>query len=161
MIMERPVRNTGQSVAPRHSIRPFQHGGPSSANSVSRTLEWMPSAPIRMSPRSGVHMRAAAVEEVGGDAALVLRERAEPAAGVDGLSAQPLDHGLMNDALQPAAMDRELRHVMAGIEPALFVPDLLAVAGQIEQLVGADRDLIEPVQQADRRRVRGSRAAVC
>jgi len=34
---------------------------------------------------------------------------------------------------------------MAGIEPALLVPDLLAVAGQIKQLVGADRDLIEPV----------------
>ena len=97
----------------------------------------------------GLDMRAAAVEEIGGDAALVLRERTEPAAGVDGVIAQPLDHGLMDDALQPAAMDRELRHVVAGIEPALFVPDFLAVAGQIKQLVGADRDLVEPVQQAE------------
>src|SRR5262245_52780802 len=92
---------------------------------------------------------AAAIEEVGGDTALILGERAEPAAGVDGVRAQPLDHGLMDDALQAAAVDRELRNVVAGIEAALLVPDLLAVAGEIEELVGADRDLIEPVQQAD------------
>ena len=27
--MERPVRNFGQSIAPRHSIEPFQRAGPS------------------------------------------------------------------------------------------------------------------------------------
>ena len=97
----------------------------------------------------GMGVRAAAVEEIGGDAAFVLGERAEPAAGADGIGTQPLDHGLMDDALQAAAVDRELRHVVAGIQAALLVPDLLAVAGQIEQLMGADRDLVEPVQQAD------------
>ena len=107
----------------------------------------------------GMGVRAAAVEEIGGDAALVLGEGAEPAAGADGIRAQPLDHGLMDDALQPPAVDRELRHVVAGIEAALLVPDLLAVAGQIEQLMGADRDLVEPVQQADGRQARGSHAA--
>jgi hypothetical protein len=38
-IIERPLKNTGQSRAPRHSISPFQHGGPSSGNRVSRTRE--------------------------------------------------------------------------------------------------------------------------
>src|SRR6185312_1632519 len=97
----------------------------------------------------GVGMGAAAVEEIGGHTAFILRERAEPAAGTDRILAQPLDHGLVDHALQAAAVDRELRHFMAGIQPALLVPDLLAVAGQIKQLIGADRDLIEPVHQAD------------
>src|SRR5579859_354463 len=68
---------------------------------------------------------------------------------MDGIRAEPLHHGLMDDALQAATVDRELRHVMAGIQPALFVPDLLAVTGQIKQLIGADSDLVEPIQQAD------------
>jgi len=38
-IIDRPVKNAGQSRAPRHSISPFQHGGPSSGNSISRTRE--------------------------------------------------------------------------------------------------------------------------
>src|ERR1700704_6692455 len=97
----------------------------------------------------GVHMGAAAVEEISGDATLVLRKRAEPAAGADRIAAEPFDHRLMNDALQAAAVDRELRHVVAGIQPALFVPHLLAVARQIEQLCGTDGDGIEPIEQAD------------
>src|SRR6266702_737490 len=68
---------------------------------------------------------------------------------MNGLAAQPLDHRLMNDALQATAMDRELRHVMAGIEATLFVPHLLAVAGQIEQFAGANGDRVETVQQAE------------
>ena len=59
---------------------------------------------------------AVAVEEIRGDAAFVLRERAEPMAGVDAGLAEPRAHRLVDHALQPAAMDRELRHVVAGIE---------------------------------------------
>ena len=80
----------------------------------------------------GVHMRTAAVEEVGSHPTLVLGERTEPAAGPDRVSAQPLYDRLIDDTLQTAAVDRELRHVVAGIQPALFVPDLLPVTGQIE-----------------------------
>src|ERR1035437_1901834 len=46
MIIERPVKKTGQSVAPRHSIVPFHRGGPSSGVTDARTVEWIPSAPI-------------------------------------------------------------------------------------------------------------------
>ena len=95
----------------------------------------------------GVHMRAVAVEEKGADAAFVLRERTEAAAGVDRIRAQALDHRLVNRALQASAMDGELRHLVAGIEAALFVPDLLAVAGQVKQLEGADGGGIKPVEQ--------------
>ncbi len=48
--IERPVRKSGQSTAPRHSMMPFQAGGPSVGKSERRTIEWMPSAPISTSP---------------------------------------------------------------------------------------------------------------
>ncbi len=50
---------------------------------------------------------------------------------------------------KPAAMDRELRHVEAGIEPAQFVPDGLAETVGVEQFVGADGDRVEPLEQAE------------
>src|SRR5262245_4341414 len=55
----------------------------------------------------------------------------------------------MYDPLQATAVDRELRHVMTGVQPALLVPNLLAVSRQIEQLMGTDGNLVEPIQQAD------------
>src|SRR4051812_30677419 len=97
----------------------------------------------------GVHMGAVAVEEVRADAAFILREGAEAAAGADRIRAKPLDDSLMDDTLQPAAMHGKLRHLVPGIEAALFVPDLLAVAGQIKQLEGADRRSVELVEQAE------------
>src|SRR5262249_45096623 len=96
-----------------------------------------------------VHMHAVAIEEERTDAAFILTERAEPAAGADRVRAEALDHGLMDHALQAAAMDRKLRHLVAGIEAALLVPDLLAVAREIEQLEGADGGGIELVQKAE------------
>ena len=62
---------------------------------------------------------------------------------------EPLLDGAMDHALQAAAMDRELRHVVAGIEAARLAPDFLAVAVEIVQFVGADRDGVEPVQQPE------------
>src|SRR5688500_4892733 len=92
-------------------------------------------------------MRAGAVEEIGGDAAVVLREAAQPRAEVEAALAEPRARRLIDDALEPAAMDRELRHVEAGVGPAQLAPDLLAEAIEIEQLVGADRDRVEPLQE--------------
>ena len=45
-------------------------------------------------------------------------------------------------------MDRELRHVVTGIEAARLAPDFLAVTVEIIQLVGANSGGVEPVQQA-------------
>src|SRR6185437_4924696 len=96
---------------------------------------------------NGPGMPAGAIEEVGGDAAFVLAESAEPAAGVDQVGAQPLLDGAVDHALQPATMNRELRYVMAGIDAAGFVPDFLAVAIEVIKLVGADCDIVELLQQ--------------
>src|SRR5215216_3224378 len=93
-------------------------------------------------------VRAAAVEEIGGDAAVVLLEAAEPVPGADAALAEPRARRLVDHVLQLAAMDRELRHVEARIGAAQLAPDLLAEAIEIEQLVGADRDRIEPLQQS-------------
>src|SRR5215470_1756483 len=93
----------------------------------------------------GVCMGPAAIEEIGAHPTLVLGECAETAAGPDSVLSQPLQHGLMDDALQATAMDGELRDLVTGIEPTLLVPDLLAVPGQIEQFRGADRNLIETI----------------
>ena len=97
----------------------------------------------------GLDMGAGAIEEMRDHAALVLRERAEPAAGVDRLRPEPLLDRAMDHALQAAAMNRELRHVVAGVEAARLAPDFLAVAVEIIQFVGADRDGVERVQQPE------------
>src|SRR6185437_1373038 len=71
---------------------------------------------------SGVAVRSVAVEEVGGDAAIVLPERLQAAIEMDARFAEPRAHGLVDHALQPAAMDRELRDVVAGVEAARLAP---------------------------------------
>ena len=58
-------------------------------------------------------------------------------------------HRLVDHPLQPAAMDRELRNVIAGVESARLAPDLLPEAVGVEQLVGADRDRVEAVEEAE------------
>ena len=70
----------------------------------------MPSAPIRMSPRVVAPASPKRLVKRGGDAAFVLHEAEQPAAGADRILAEPLSHRIADDALQPAAMDRELRH---------------------------------------------------
>ena len=97
----------------------------------------------------GAAVRAVSVEEPGGDAALVLPEAAEAAAGVDAAFAEPRAHRLIDHALQPAAMDRELRHVIARVDAARLAPDLLAEAVGVDQFKGADRDRVEPLHQPE------------
>src|SRR6185436_12400922 len=96
----------------------------------------------------GFDMGTGSVEEMRDHTALMLCERAEAAAGVDRLRPKPLLDGAMDHALQAAAMNRELRHVVTGIEAARLAPDFLAVTVEIIQLVGANSGGVEPVQQA-------------
>ena len=97
----------------------------------------------------GLGVLTCAIEEIRGDAALVLVKRPKSAAGMDCVPPQSLLDGAVDHALQPAAMNRELRHVMAGIDAAGFAPDFLAMAIEIIEHVGADRDVVEPLQQAE------------
>jgi hypothetical protein len=87
--------------------------------------------------------------EAGLDAPFRLRERRERMARVHRLAAEPVEHCLVEHALQPAAVDGELRHLVAGVNPARLAPDLLAEAIGVDQLAGADRHLVEPRQQAE------------
>src|SRR5579871_756303 len=97
----------------------------------------------------GLDVVPRSIEEMRGDAAFVLRERAETVAGMDEFLAEALFDRVMDHALQPAAMDRELRHVVAGVDAADVAPDLLAVAVEVIKHVGADRDVVELLQQAE------------
>src|SRR5437763_17074673 len=99
----------------------------------------------------GLDVAACAIEEICRDTALVLREGAQPASGVDRISSQPFLHGAVDHALQLAAVNRKLRHIMTAIKTARFLPHFLAMAIEIIKHVGADRDVIELLQQPQAR----------
>src|SRR3954454_8256070 len=69
-------------------------------------------------------------------------------AHVETLLAKPRARRLIDHALQASAMDRELRDVIAGIEPARLAPDLLWDAVGVGELAGADRGSGEPLRQS-------------
>src|SRR5437868_11861626 len=46
-------------------------------------------------------------------------------------------------------MNRELRHIVTGIDAARFAPDLLPMTIEIVKLVGTNCDIIELLQQAE------------
>src|SRR5271168_5603623 len=93
------------------------------------------------------YVLARAIEEMRGHPALVLRKGAQLATGVNGFLAEPLFDRPENDVLQSPAVDRKLRHVVAGIDAANVAPDFLAMAVEIIQHVGTDRDVIELLQE--------------
>ena len=70
-------------------------------------------------------------------------------AGENVLVAQPLGRGIEQDLLQRAAMDRELRPFVTGLDAARLAPDRLAVLGEIREFLGAHGGRIEPVVQAE------------
>src|SRR5205085_8002168 len=95
-------------------------------------------------------MTAVAVEEIGGDAAFVLAEAAETMTGMEMCLADTRAHRVIDHALQPPAMDGELRHIIAGVGAARLAPDLLAEAVGVDELMGPDRRRIEPLEQTER-----------
>src|SRR5262249_39803671 len=93
-------------------------------------------------------VRAVAVKEIGGDAAIILGKRAQSMTGMNARLAEPRAHGVVDDTLQAPAMDRELRVFVAGIGAARLAPDLLAEAIGIDELVGPNPRGIEPLEQS-------------
>lgn len=59
-----------------------------------------------------------ALREVSGDAGVVLRVRGESVVKVDSVVAQPVLHGVEQEHLKLASMDRQLWDVIAGVEAA-------------------------------------------
>src|SRR3546814_4880374 len=70
-------------------------------------------------------------------------------AGVHLVATDPLDHRLVQDRLQFAAVDRELREFVATVEAAQVAPDLLAEAVGVDQLVGADSHAVESLERSE------------
>src|ERR1700677_3372173 len=68
---------------------------------------------------------------------------------MDARLAEPGADCLIDDALEPAAMDGELRDVVAGIEPTRLAPDLLPEPIGVKQFVGADRDSVQALKQTE------------
>ena len=68
-------------------------------------------------------------------------------AGEDVVFSQPLGRGVEQDLLQRAAMNRELRPVVPGLEAARLAPDRFAVLGKIREFFGAHARGVELVQQ--------------
>jgi len=97
----------------------------------------------------GRTLRAVTIEEIRGHAAFVLAKRAEPMSGMDARLAKPGAHRLPDHRLQPAAVDGELRDVIARIGPAQLAPDLLAEPVGVDQLAGPHRDRVELPQQPE------------
>ena len=62
---------------------------------------------------------------------------------------EPFDRGVEQDLLQRAAMDRELRPFVTGLDAARFAPDRLAVLGEVGEFLGADGGCIKRVLQAE------------
>src|ERR1700722_18468231 len=84
-----------------------------------------------------------------GHSALVLGKGAEAMTGVNDFLAETFFDRLKDDVLQAPAMDRELRHVMAGVDATNVAPDFLAMAVEIIKHVGADRDVVELLQKTE------------
>lgn len=68
---------------------------------------------------------------------------------MDCCGAEPLLDSAMDDALKPTPVDRELRHIVVSVDAAGFAPDLLTVAIEVIELVGADRDVVEFLKQTE------------
>ena len=52
-------------------------------------------------------------------------------------------------ALQPSAMDGELRKLVACVSTTQLAPDFLTEAVGVEEFVGADADHVEPAEQIE------------
>mgnify|MGYP003136857680 CR=1 FL=1 len=78
----------------------------------------------------------------------VLLELRQPPVGADARPPEPFASRLVEDHLQPAAVDGILRPAIAGVAAARLAPDLLAVPVGVDQFLGLDRRRGEPVGEA-------------
>ncbi len=92
----------------------------------------------------------ARIDEMRSDAALVLKKARELQPGADRIRTELPDDGVVDDFLQTAAMNGELRIVEARIEAAFLLPNLLPEAVDVDELLGADRGRVERRQETER-----------
>ena len=82
----------------------------------------MPSAPTSTSPATSTTLAVGAALEARHHIPAALLEADQPVAGLDAVRAQPLEGRLVEHALELAAMDADLRHVVAGVEAPRLAP---------------------------------------
>ena len=90
-----------------------------------------------------------AVLEAGDDFIAAFLEFGELAGGVDAGGAEAGEGGFVQHGVQLAAVDGELRRVVAGVGAAEFGPDGLAEAVGVDQFAGADAGAVQRGQQAE------------
>ena len=94
-----------------------------------------------------VALRSGRSGEVRDHAIGILIEADQPMADVHRRFAHPLDGRLIEQPLQLAAMDRELRPGVARVQAARLGPDALAEAVAVDQLAGPDAGRVQAFQQ--------------
>jgi hypothetical protein len=87
------------------------------------------------------------VDEIGANAFRCLRPAGKMMAGKNALLAEPVDRGIEQDLMQRAAVDRELRPFITGVQPARLAPDRFAVLGEISKFSGAHAERVKLIQQ--------------
>jgi hypothetical protein len=142
MTIERPVRNAGPSHVARHNTLPLHRGAPSSGKSWARATEWIPSAPTRTSPPTTTRERRT-------HAPFVAVERHQAESRNDDVGSKALRDGVQQRELKGAAVDRQLRNLVAGVAPARLTPDQLAVPVEIRQLTGGHTQGHQLVQEPE------------
>jgi hypothetical protein len=85
-----------------------------------------------------------------GDVVRVLGDVEQAVGWVKCGRAETVDGGLPQHGVQAAAVDGELGHFVAGEEAARFAPDLLAEVVGVSELAGADGDLVQVGEEAER-----------
>ena len=110
----------------------------------------MPSQAITTSARTLSRLPPVLVLEVHGDAAFVLLDAGALVVGANGVGAQPRQRRLIQDQVQPAAMDADFRIFVAGEFAARLLVDELAEAVEEAAFEVLDAGLEQLVAEAER-----------
>ena len=153
MIIDRLVRNgTDLRVVPRHKMAPFQIGAPSfriqrlphgGMDSIGRDQQitlgiWQPDtcSPVNEPPAHGSPHPVSSQP-----IQMVARQHT--------ISAETVPSRGQQDQLQVAPVDGELRPMVAGVQPARFRPDALAMLVVVGQFRRRNGDFRQCIAQAE------------
>ena len=131
--MERPERNGALSVTPRQRMAPFQRGG-----AFGGVVFGAQRGVDAVGADEDCAFGGGGVFEVGAEGGGGFGVVGEVVAWVDVGGAEAGAGGVEEEHLEFAAVDGELRPVVAGFAAAGFVPDGFAVAGVVGEFLGGD-----------------------
>ena len=140
---DEPERIGFPQVVPRHITVPPQWIGGWPGCICARTAEWMPSAPIEQRA-ARLRRRAVGVLDQRANAAVAeLAIAGDPAAELDRLRPDPLHDLIVQQHVEPPAMHRVLRPVVAGEFSARLGIDVVAVEPDQRPFLCGQADLVE------------------